>query len=303
MNLDNIKNELENLMDKSLIKYNEPMKNHTSFKVGGPADVLITPVETNQVVSAIKLFKENNIPFFIMGNGSNLIVRDGGFRGAIIKLTGMDRIVVDGDKITAMAGAYLSNLSLEALKYRLKGLEFASGIPGTIGGAVTMNAGAYGGEIKDVIESAKVVDLEGNILDLSREELELSYRSSIVQRNSYIVLEAVFALQEGEYSEIKSQMEELNRKRVEKQPLNYPSAGSTFKRPTGYFAGKLIEDSGLRGFKHGGAMVSEKHCGFIINYDNATAGEVLGLIKKVQDIVMDKFGVKLETEVKIIGEE
>lgn len=303
MNLETVKIELENIMDKNLIKYNEPMKNHTSFKVGGPVDILVTPVETHQVIKVIELFKKNNMPFFIMGNGSNLIVRDGGYRGAIIKLTAMDRIVVEGTRVISMAGAYLSNVALEALKYNLKGMEFASGIPGTVGGAVTMNAGAYGGEMKDIIEYAKVIDYEGNIVQLSRDELELSYRSSIIQRKNYIVLEAAFALQEGEHSEIKGLMEELNRKRVEKQPLNYPSAGSTFKRPEGYFAGKLIEDSGLRGFAHGGAMVSDKHCGFIINYNEASASDVLGLIKKVQEIVKEKYNVSLETEVKIIGED
>lgn len=303
MNLETVKIELENIMDKNLIKYNEPMKNHTSFKVGGPVDILVTPVETHQVIKVIELFKKNNIPFFIMGNGSNLIVRDGGYRGAIIKLTAMDRIVVEGTRVISMAGAYLSNVALEALKYNLKGMEFASGIPGTVGGAVTMNAGAYGGEMKDIIEYAKVIDYEGNIVQLSMDELELSYRSSIIQRKNYIVLEAAFALQEGEHSEIKGLMEELNRKRVEKQPLNYPSAGSTFKRPEGYFAGKLIEDSGLRGFAHGGAMVSDKHCGFIINYNEASASDVLGLIKKVQEIVKEKYNVSLETEVKIIGED
>jgi UDP-N-acetylmuramate dehydrogenase len=303
MNLDNIKIELENIFGKENILYNEPMKNHISFKVGGPADILVIPKEPQQVVDTVKICKKHNVPFLIIGNGSNLIVRDGGVRGVVIKLTSLNTIKVDGEKVIVEAGATLASTAMEALRNNLKGMEFASGIPGTVGGAVTMNAGAYGGEIKDIIESAVVMDMEGNIYHLSKEELELSYRSSIIQKKNYVVLEAVFKLQKGNYDEIKALMDDLNRRRVEKQPLNYPSAGSTFKRPTGYFAGKLIEDSGLKGFSIGGAKVSEKHAGFIINYNNATAKDVIEVIKNVQRIVKEKFGVELETEVKIIGEE
>ncbi|SKA98466.1 UDP-N-acetylmuramate dehydrogenase [Caloramator quimbayensis] len=303
MDLDAVIYELEKIFDKKNINYNEPMKNHTSFRVGGPADIFIIPEKTWQVISAIKLFKEHNIPFFIMGNGTNIVVRDGGFKGAVIKLTSLNNISVEGNKIKAQSGAFLSNVSMEALKNSLKGMEFASGIPGTVGGAVTMNAGAYGPEIKDVIESAVLCDYDGNLFCFNRDELELSYRHSIVQSGNYIVLEAVFALEKGDSTAIRSRMEELNRRRADKQPLNYPSAGSTFKRPEGYFAGKLIEDAGLKGYSIGGAKVSEKHAGFIINYNNATAKDIIELIKKVQEIVNEKFGVLLEPEIKIIGEE
>ncbi|MCX7885576.1 MAG: UDP-N-acetylmuramate dehydrogenase [Caloramator sp.] len=303
MNLDAVIYELQKIFDKKNVKYNESMKNHTSFRVGGPADIFIVPEKTWQVISAIKLFKENNIPFFIMGNGTNVVVRDGGFKGAVIKLTSINKISVEGNKIKAQSGAFLSNVSMEALKNSLKGMEFASGIPGTVGGAVTMNAGAYGPEIKDVIESAVLCDYDGNLFCFNRDELELSYRHSIVQKGNYIVLEAVFSLEKGESTAIKNRMEELNRRRADKQPLNYPSAGSTFKRPEGHFAGKLIEDAGLKGYSIGGAKVSEKHAGFIINYDNATAKDILELINKVQEIVNEKFGVFLEPEIKIIGEE
>lgn len=303
MEINAVKYELEKIFDKQNIKYSEPMKNHTSFKVGGPAEILVIPEKAWQVISAVKLFKENNIPFFIMGNGTNLVVKDGGYKGAVIKLTLLNDIKVEDNRIKAQAGAFLSNVSMEALKYSLKGMEFASGIPGTVGGAVTMNAGAYGPEIKDVIETAILVDYDGNIHCLSRDELELSYRHSIVQSKNYIVLEAVFALEKGDASAIKSRMDELNKRRMERQPLNYPSAGSTFKRPEGYFAGKLIEDAGLKGFSIGGAKVSEKHAGFIINYNNACAKDIIELVKKVQEVVYEKFNVLLEPEIKIIGED
>lgn len=303
MSIDLIKERLEKLLDADNIKYDEPMKNHTSFRVGGPVDILVTPLKVQDVISIISLCKENNINYYIMGNGTNIIVRSGGFKGVIIKLTSLNQIEVDGVKIRAQAGALLSCLSKEALKHSLKGLEFASGIPGTVGGAVTMNAGAYGPEIKDVIESALVIDDEGIIKNLTKEQLDFSYRSSVIQKKNYIVLEAVFNLQNGDYDEIKAVMEDLNRRRSDKQPINYPSAGSTFKRPLGNFAGKLIEDAQLKGISIGGACVSEKHAGFIINNNNASAQDVITLIKMVRDVVKDKFDVELETEVKIIGED
>jgi UDP-N-acetylmuramate dehydrogenase len=303
MNFDTLKTELEKVFPRNLIKYSEPMKNHTSFKVGGPADILLLPERVEQVGEAVRFCRKYGVNFFIMGNGSNLIVRDGGYRGVIIKLASLNNIEVDGERVRAKAGALLSTTSKEALRHSLKGMEFASGIPGSVGGAVTMNAGAYGPEIKDIIESARVMDMEGNIFVLSRDELDLTYRNSIIQKNNYLVLEGVFKLEKGNYDEIKNLMEDLNRRRTDKQPLNYPSAGSTFKRPAGYFAGKLIEDAGLKGMKLGGAQISEKHAGFVINYDNATAGDVLGLIKEVQRIIKEKFDVELETEVKIIGED
>jgi UDP-N-acetylmuramate dehydrogenase len=279
------------------------MKNHTSFKVGGPADILLLPETPKQIGDAVKLCAKHGVNFYIMGNGSNLIVRDGGYRGVIIKLTSLDNVSADGEYLKAEAGASLSTAAKEALKYSLTGMEFASGIPGTVGGAVTMNAGAYGPEIKDIIEYAILMDMDGNQFKLSKEEMDLSYRSSIVQKNNYIVLEAVFKLEKGDYDEIESRMDELNKRRAEKQPLNYPSAGSTFKRPIGYYAGKLIEDAGLKGMRNGGASISEKHAGFVINKDNATARDVLGLISKVQKIIKEKNAVTLEPEVRIIGEE
>lgn len=303
MVLDVVKAQLEKTLDKSLLKYNEPMKNHTSFKVGGPADMLVIPDKVSQVGEIIKICRKNDVPFFIMGNGTNLIVRDGGYRGVIIKLTALNKIKVDGVKVKAQAGASLSNVSREALKSSLKGMAFASGIPGTVGGAIAMNAGAYDGEIKNIVESVLLCDMHGKTITLKNKEMDFGYRHSIVHTKNYIVLEATFHLEKGNYDEIKARMEELNKRRIDKQPLNYPSAGSTFKRPEGYFAGKLIEDSGLKGLKVGGAMVSEKHAGFVINYDNATASDVLGVISEVQKRVMENYNVKLDTEVKIIGED
>lgn len=303
MYLEKAANELENVLSPEIIKYNEPMKNHTSFKVGGPVDILVTPRAIEQVVSAIEYCKKYNIPYFVMGNGSNLVVRDGGYRGLILKLAELNDIRVEDKRVIAQSGALLSTTSREALKHNLKGMEFASGIPGTVGGAVAMNAGAYGPEIKDIIEYAVVMDMDCNIFRLNREELNLSYRNSIVCEKNYLVLEASFLLEDGEFEVIKSRMDELNKRRSDKQPLNFPSAGSTFKRPEGYFASKLIDDSQLKGYSIGGAMVSEKHAGFIINYKDATAADVLQLIKKVQEVVKEKFNVDIEPEVKIIGED
>ena len=302
MNLDAVKSELLKIFDNNHILFNEPMKNHTSFKVGGPADILVIPENKEQLVYVIKTCNSFEVPFMIIGNGSNLIVRDGGIRGIVIKTSYLNKVWSDGERIIAESGATLAKASMEALRNSLKGMEFASGIPGSVGGAIFMNAGAYGGEIKDIVERVSVVNYEGNEKVLINSELEFVYRSSIIQKENYIVLEVVFKLSRGNYNEIKALMDDLNKRRFDKQPLNFPSAGSVFKRPEGYFAGKLIEDAGLKGARIGGAMVSEKHAGFIINYDNATAEDVIILIKKVQDTVYEKFGVKLETEVKIIGE-
>jgi UDP-N-acetylmuramate dehydrogenase len=302
MEISLLKRELEKIIIKECIYFNEPMKNHTSFKVGGPADILVLPSETSEVIELLNFCNKYNIDFYIMGNGSNTVVRDKGFRGMIIKLTELSSISIKETTVTAGAGAFLSCVAKAALNENLKGMEFASGIPGTVGGAVAMNAGAYGPEIKDIIDYADVVDLYGNVMRLSRDELELSYRNSIVQKNDYIVLQAAFKLEPGNYEDIKNRMDELNRRRADKQPLNYPSAGSTFKRPEGYFAAKLIEDSGLKGLSCGGAMVSEKHSGFIINFDNATTKDILKLIEMVQKAVYDKFNVFIEPEIKIIGE-
>jgi UDP-N-acetylmuramate dehydrogenase len=303
MDFNSAKIALEKVFNPNNIKYNEPMKNHTSFRVGGPCDILILPQSFEDISKAIKVFLEYKIPYFIMGNGTNLIVKDGGFTGGIIKLVKLNKIETEGNIIRAECGANLSCTAVEALKHNLKGLEFASGIPGTVGGAVAMNAGAYGPEIKDVIDSAKLMDARGNIYDLKNDKLELSYRNSIVQKKKLIALEASFKLEEGSYEAIKARMDELNKRRADKQPLNYPSAGSTFKRPDGYYAGKLIEDAGLKGTAIGGAMVSEKHAGFIINYNNANANDIINLIKFVQKRIWEEFKVQLDPEVKIIGED
>lgn len=280
----------------------EPMKNHTTFRIGGPAACFVRPQDAGQVERILHICRENEVPWFILGNGSNLLVSDRGFDGVIIQIyRNMSRIQVSGHHMTVQAGALLSAVAKQALRGGLSGLEFASGIPGTVGGAVVMNAGAYGGEMKDVVESVTVLDEEGAVRKLAREELQMGYRTSLVKKKGYTVLEAVLKLNDGDPAAISARMEELKEQRVSKQPLEYPSAGSTFKRPEGYFAGKLIMDSGLRGFRVGGAQISEKHCGFVINTGDATAEDVVRLIRQVQDIVYEKFHVKLEPEVRFLG--
>jgi UDP-N-acetylmuramate dehydrogenase len=285
------------------VKVDEYMKYHTSFKVGGPADCLVIPQNYEQVSAIIKLCLDYNEPCFIMGNGSNLLVRDGGVRGVVVKLTELKEIKVEVHKIIAQCGALLTHVSMAALKEELKNFEFACGIPGTIGGAVAMNAGAYNGEISNVIESATVVDRKGDILKLSKHELELGYRTSSILKKGYTVLQATFSLEKGNFKDIKENIDDLMNKRVTKQPLEFASAGSTFKRPEGYFAGKLIEDCGLKGKSFGDAQVSMKHSGFIINKGNAKAQDILNLINHVQNTVKENYGVDLKTEVRIIGEE
>lgn len=279
------------------------MKKHVHFRVGGPADILLIPETKEQVVSSIEVCRNHNVPFYVVGNGSNLLVRDGGIRGVVIKLGEVKNISVNGDRVNAECGVLLKNVSSEGLSNSLTGFEFACGIPGTVGGAVFMNAGAYHGEIADVIESAEVIDNEGNIITLNKEELELGYRSSSVMKKGYVVLSAVFKLKYGEEEKIKERVDDLTFMRESKQPLEYPSAGSTFKRPEGYFAGKLIQDAGLKGFTLGGAAVSDKHSGFVINKNGATAKDIIDLIKHVQNEVKRQFGVELHPEVRIIGEE
>ena len=280
----------------------EPMYKHITFRVGGKASYFVEPENVEGVCKVIKLLKKDNKPFFVMCNGSNLLVTDEGYDGVIVKLgSKLSNIVVSGNKLTVEAGALLTRVSRLACDRGLTGMERLSGIPGTIGGAVVMNAGAYGAEIKDVIVSAKVLDVEtGDILILSREELNLSYRHSIIMEKKYIVLEAQFLLAEGDKDEIINIVNECTAQRKSKQPLEYGSAGSTFKRPEGHFAGKLIQDAGLAGYTVGGAQVSEKHCGFVINRDNATATDVLSVINHVQERVLEQFGVKLELEVYIL---
>ncbi len=281
----------------------EPLSAHTTFRIGGAARYYAVPNTTDEIVEAISFAKEKGLPFMTIGRGSNLLFADEGYPGVVIEIgRGMEQIHVGEDGVVhAQAGVSLSSLASAVARESLTGLEFAGGIPGTLGGAVTMNAGAYGGEIKDCIVKATVLDENGNLCELSKEELELGYRSSIIQKQSYLVIDAEFQLKKGKKEEILARMKELNAQRREKQPLEYPSAGSTFKRPEGYFAGKLIQDAGLRGYRVGDAQVSEKHCGFVINRGNATAEEVKQLIRDVQQKVMDTFGVRLETEVKIVG--
>ena len=289
--------------DENDIKIDEKLSSYVNFKVGGPADILLIPKSKEQVIKSVEVCKENKIPFYLIGNGSNILVRDGGFRGVVISLKEVNTIIVDGDKIEAECGAMLKAVSDKAMENSLTGFEFACGIPGTIGGAVFMNAGAYDGEIAHVIESAEIIDEECNIVRLSNKDLDFGYRSSIVMKKGYTVLSAVFKLEKGQVKTIKDLVDDLTNKRESKQPLEYPSAGSTFKRPTGYFAGKLIQDAGLKGYSIGGAAVSEKHSGFVINKGNATAKDITDLIKYIQDEVKRQFGVELHPEVRIIGEE
>ena len=294
--------ELQNVMGGSGIFMEEPMKKHTTFRVGGPADVLVQPDET-ALAAILALCRQYYVPYSFIGNGSNLLVGDKGIRGVVIEMTDpMGNIEVDGTKITAQAGAMLSKIANTAASNGLGGMEFAAGIPGSVGGAVVMNAGAYGGEMKDIIERVYVLDENGAQLELDRDALDLGYRHSCIPEKKYIVTKVVLELVPRNEAEIRSEMKELNEKRAEKQPLQYPSAGSTFKRPEGYFAGKLIMDAGLRGYQVGGAQVSEKHCGFVINKGDATAADICQLMRDVSDKVQAQFGVVLEPEVKMIGE-
>lgn len=294
--------ELQNVMGGSGIFMEEPMKKHTTFRVGGPADVLVQPDET-ALAAILALCRQYHVSYSFIGNGSNLLVGDKGIRGVVIEMTDpMGDIEVHGTQITAQAGAMLSKIANTAASNGLGGMEFAAGIPGSVGGAVVMNAGAYGGEMKDIIEKVYVLDENGAQLELDRDALDLGYRHSCIPDKKYIVTKVVLELVPRNEAEIRSEMKELNEKRAEKQPLQYPSAGSTFKRPEGYFAGKLIMDAGLRGYQVGGAQVSEKHCGFVINKGDATAADICQLMRDVSDKVQAQFGVVLEPEVKMIGE-
>ena len=296
--------KLTSVIAKERVYVDEPMSRHTTFRVGGPADFFVTPKAKEEVRDVIRICKEAGMPYYIIGNGSNLLVSDAGYRGVIVQIyKEMNEVKVEGDLVKAQAGALLSGIAAKALGAELSGFEFASGIPGTIGGACVMNAGAYGGEMKDVLESVTALTGEGKIIELGRNELELGYRTSVIAKKGYIVLGAVLKLERGDGEKIKTYMDELKEKRVTKQPLEYPSAGSTFKRPEGYFAGKLIEDAGLRGFQVGGAQVSEKHCGFVINRNHATAADIMELMRQVQIRVKENSGVDLEPEVKRLGDE
>ena len=280
----------------------EPMSRHTTFRTGGPADLLVQP-EAEQIAPILEVCRNEEIPWTVIGNGSNLLVGDGGIRGVVLEIgKQMSDVVIEGTVITAGAGAMLSSIASRAAAAELTGMDFASGIPGSLGGAVVMNAGAYGGEMKDILQKVTVLTPDGTVQTLSVEELELSYRHSIIPEKGYLVISAILELQPGNADEIQSIMDDLKEKRVSKQPLEYPSDGSPFKRPEGYFAGKLIQDAGLRGFRVGGAQVSEKHCGFIINRDQATSTDICQLMQQVSEIVYEKFGVRLEPEVKKNGE-
>jgi len=300
--LEKIAEMLKKVVSDEDIYINEPMSRHTSFRIGGPADVLVIPQSVDELIKVMGLIKAENIPYFILGNGTNIIVSDKGIRGVVIKLTAIRKISVYGEMIVSEAGALLSSIANTALDNELTGFEFASGIPGTLGGAITMNAGAYGPEIKDVVEKVEVIDEDGSIYEVKNGNMRFGYRSSLIQLDNLIAIRAWIHLKKGNYKDIKAKMDELNGLRKMKQPLEYPSAGSVFKRPEGFYAGKLIQDAGLSGYTIGGAQVSEKHCGFIINKGNATADDVLNLIAYIKRTVKDKFGVDLETEVKIIGE-
>lgn len=285
------------------VLFDEPMSQHTTFRIGGPADVFVMPENYEQIREVLRLCKEEKLPFFVLGNGSNLLVSDSGYRGVIIQMDrNMEEIRLDGEEIHACAGALLSSVAVAARNTSLTGFEFAGGIPGTIGGAAVMNAGAYGGELKDVLKEVTVMTREGEILTIPADKLEMGYRTSIIKTAGYLVLEAVISLKKGDEEKIRAVMKELSERRTEKQPLDYPSAGSTFKRPEGYFAGKLIMDSGLRGYRVGGAQVSEKHCGFVINAGGATAEDVRSLMDHVIRVVREKYGVTLEPEVKFLGD-
>lgn len=298
-----IENKFCNCLGSDNVKQQEPMSRHTTFRIGGPADFYLCPHSTKEVQEIVEICKEENLPYFVLGNGSNLLVSDKGYRGVVIQLwKNFSDITVKDCCIQAKAGALLSKVAAEALEAGLTGMEFASGIPGTIGGAAFMNAGAYGSEMKDIIKSVKVLDTQGEVRVLPKEELKMGYRTSIVKEKGYTVLSVELELSKGNREEIRNTMEDLKERRTSKQPLEMPSAGSTFKRPEGYFAGKLIMDSGLRGFSVGGAQVSEKHCGFVVNKGGATAMDVLNLIREVQRRVKEQFGVELETEVRFLGE-
>jgi UDP-N-acetylmuramate dehydrogenase len=298
-----VRNQFCSIIGSDNVYVDEPMKLHTTFRIGGPVDYYLCPHSVEEIQRLIEICKEYGLAYYILGNGSNLLVSDQGYRGVIIQIyKNFNEIVVEDSKITAKAGALLSTIAKKAAKYGLTGFEFASGIPGTLGGAAVMNAGAYGGEMKDVLLEVTVLTDEGRVIVLPREELDLGYRSSVISKKNYIVLEAKIELLYGEAAEIEQRMAQLTEKRTSKQPLEYGSAGSTFKRPEGYFAGKLIMDSGLRGYRVGDAQVSEKHCGFVINRKAASASDVMEVMNHVISTVEEKFNVRLEPEIKMLGE-
>ena len=296
-------NQLCEIVGSDNVHVDEEMKKHTTFRIGGPADFYVLPHSKDEIGRVVQVCKNAEEPFYVLGNGSNLLVGDKGYRGVIIQIfKNYSDIIIEGTQITAKSGALLSKVAKKALDAGLTGFEFASGIPGTIGGAVVMNAGAYGGEMKDVLKEVTVMTAAGEILVLPAEKLEMGYRTSLVKAKGHLVLSAVIVLEQGNQEAIKARMKELTEQRVSKQPLEFPSAGSTFKRPEGYFAGKLIMDAGMRGFSVGDAQVSEKHCGFVINKGDASARDIVALMEEVTGRVKEQFGVTLEPEVKRLGE-
>ncbi len=294
--------QLRKTVGPEAVRQDEPMSAHTTFRIGGPADYFVRPASAEQTAAVLACCRDADVPFCILGNGSDLLVSDAGFRGVVVQIgPNLQAWRLAGERIEAQAGMLLSRLAAEAMQASLDGLTFASGIPGTVGGAVTMNAGAYGGEIRQVLRRVRVLTADLSLQDVPAEELDMGYRHSRVMDEGWIVLEAEFCLKPGDREQIERRMEELRRARQEKQPLEYPSAGSTFKRPPGYFAGKLIMDAGLAGLRIGDAQVSEKHCGFVINRGHATAADVLAVIRTVQETVLRTSGVQLEPEVRFIG--
>ena len=297
----NILSKLENIIDRKNILINEPLKNHTTFKIGGNADYLVMPKTREEIVNLIKFLKDNSINYFVIGNGSNILVNDDGFRGVIIKLgSQFSSATVLGNKIVLDAGITLKKISNILTKEGLKGFEELSGIPGSLGGAIYMNAGAYGREIKDVLYDVTFINSLCEIETLELKDIEMKYRETLFSKENLVVLGATLILEKGDKEEIKKRVREVTKMRVDKQPLNYPSAGSTFKRPEGHFAGKLIEDANLKGYTVGGAKISKKHAGFVINYNNATFNDVITLTENVKKEVKEKFGVELELEVKVL---
>lgn len=300
---DRISRRFCEIVGENKVLEQEPMARHTTFRIGGPADYFVELGSIEQIRAAIQVCREENLPWFVLGRGSNLLVSDKGYRGVILSIyKDFQKTEIQGETVTVQAGVLLTTLSGKVLDASLTGLEFASGIPGTIGGAVVMNAGAYGGEMKDIVRKVTVLDQDGEVRTLTFGEMQFGYRTSLAKKKGYIVLGAELTLKQGEKEKIREEMQTLKAKRIEKQPLEFPSAGSTFKRPEGYFAGKLIMDAGLRGAAVGGAQVSEKHCGFVVNTGNATAADVRELMRQVQGKVQEQFGVHLEPEVRFLGE-
>lgn len=295
--------DLKQILTLEQIKENEPMKHHTTFRIGGVADVMALPYNEQEVIGIIDLAKKHNIPYTVVGNGSNILVTDKGIRGVVIKIAdNFSKISIDGNTVYAQAGARLTAISRKIYEEGLTGFEFASGIPGTVGGGVYMNAGAYDSEMKNVVKSVTVLDKNSNVIELENEAMEFGYRKSKAMKEDYIILSVVMELKSGNKDEIKAKIDDFTNRRVTKQPVSEFSAGSTFKRPEGHFAGKLIEDTGLRGYTVGRAKISEKHCGFVINKGDSTFKEMIEFIQGVKHKVYQKTGVKLEEEIKILGE-